>query len=139
MSKIVVPGEGRLYHGVHPGGGEGDEAEVNEKILNNYETRAGRKAAWVYFSHEWSESPVFPKETVRWIKEDRGAVPFIRLMLRSSAECEQVEARYTLEAIVAGDFDCELKDWGKNAATFGALICEWGTEVNDECFPWNAK
>ena len=139
MPKICVPGKGMLYHGVFPGGPDGNEDEPTLDRLLPYEEKAGRCVAWVYFSHEWSKGRAFPEATVRWI-HIHGAAPFIRLMLRSSTEQFVEEPLYKLKDIAAGRFDCDLAAWGKRAALVGyPLIAEWGTEMNGYWFPWNAK
>ena len=98
-----------------------------------------RKAAWVYFSHNWYAGRQFPLATATWIR-DRSSVPFIRLMLRSSPEQDVREPTYTINAIASGEFDEDLRSWGRAAASFGTpLIVEWGTEVNGEWFAWNGR
>jgi hypothetical protein len=134
-----VPAPGRLYHGVYPGGITGEEDDITPADVQSYETTAGRSVAWVYFSHNWYRDRAFPLTTATWIR-DEGAVPFIRLMMRSSPDQNVSEPVYTLEAILAGDFDDDLSAWGRSAAAFGSpLIVEWGTEMNGSWFPWNGS
>lgn len=134
---VIVPSPGRLYHGVFPGGLSGEEDDITPADLQRYEAAVGRSVAWVYFSNNWYRDRAFPLETATWIR-DRGAVPFIRLMLRSSPDQNVSEPLFTLEAILAGDFDEDLAAWGREAASFGTpLIVEWGTEVNGRWFSWN--
>ena len=70
---------------------------------------------------------------------EAGAIPFIRLMLRSSAETDVGESEYTLESILAGTFDDQLKAWGDGCTEplNTPLIVEWGTEMNGQWFSWN--
>ena len=92
---------------------------------------------WVYFSHNWYEGRGFPLETATWIRE-AGSLPFIRMMLRSSAEQGVEEPVFTLQAIIAGQFDDDFRSWCMVARDFGAtLLAEYGTEVNGEWFSWN--
>ncbi|MCA9835385.1 MAG: hypothetical protein KC422_00655 [Trueperaceae bacterium] len=129
---------GSYYHGVYPGSDTGDESDISLAHLQSYETLAGRKAAWVYFSNEWYKSRAFPWATAKWIRET-GSLPFIRLMLRSSPEISVEETTFSLERIVAGELDDDLRAWGKAAANFGTpLIVEWGGEMNGYWFHWNA-
>lgn len=138
-ARLAVPGDGRLYHGVYPGGPSGAEDDITPEGLSEYERLVGRRAAWVYFSDNWSRGREFPSATARWIR-DRGSVPFIRLMLRSSAEEKKRERVFTLDAIRAGRFDADLRRWSDGARAYGGpLLVEWGTEVNGEWFPWNAR
>lgn len=128
-----------IYHGVYPGTDSGAEDAVTPQSLSDYESAAGRRAAWVYFSHDWFNGRGFPLDTAGWIR-DGGRVPFIRLMLRSSNENPCPDPVYTLDAINAGDFDRDLAAWGKGARDFShPVIIEWGTEVNGKWFAWNGK
>lgn len=127
----------RLYHGVYPGGSTGAEDDITPELVTEYERAVGRTVAWIYFSHNWYQGRTFPLATARWIR-DRGCIPFIRLMLRSDDDNPRPEPEYTLEAIANGDFDGDLRAWGRAAREFATpLIVEWGTEMNGEWFAWN--
>ncbi len=132
---IPLPPENYLYHGVFPSGGETDV--VTLRSLREYEETVGKQAAWVYFSHFWHETKEFPTETAIWIREER-SVPFIRLMLQSSFRFRGSETVYTLDNILAGQFDGDLRAWCENARDFGTpIIAEYGTEVNSDSFAWS--
>lgn len=138
-ARIVPPPGGRLYHGCYPGGESGEEDDLTPDDLASYESTVGRKAAWVYLSNNWYRSRAFPKAEAGWIR-DSGAVPFVRLMLRSDAEQDHAEPLFTLPAILDGKFDDDLRKWGEAAKEFGTpLLVEWGTECNGEWFPWNGR
>jgi len=137
--RIAPPPAGRLYHGVFPGGITGEENDITPNNVDVYEKHVGKKVAWVYLSHNWFAGRKFPLETANWIRE-RGAVPFIRLMLRSTTEEGRREKLYTLQHIIDGKFDDDLKRWGQSAKQFGSpLLVEYGTECNGEWFPWNGR
>jgi hypothetical protein len=136
--RLVVP-PGGLYHGIHPGGASGLEDRIDAADLDAYERAVGRRAAWVYFSSEWSSSRAFPRATAEWIRA-RGSVPFVRLMLRSSLDTNVREPLFTLEAIARGDFDDDLRAWADGARAYGSpVVVEWGTEENGDWFPWSAR
>ncbi len=137
---IPAPEVGRFYHGSYPGGVTGEEDDITVRDVQNYEEVVGRKAEWVYFSNNWYADRRFPAETAEWIR-DHGAVPYIRLMLRSrDHETGKPEKKFTLQSIIDGKFDEDLKKWGRDAAAFGSpLIVEYGTEVNGEWFGWNGS
>lgn len=135
---LPLPPPGSLYHGVFPGPTNGREDGVTPEDLASYESAVGRRAAWVYFSSDWFRSREFPEETARWIR-DRGSIPFIRLMLRSDERLWHAESTFTLQRIIEGAFDGELRAWARAARSFGSpLLVEYGTEVNCEWFSWNA-
>lgn len=136
---VPLPPAGKVYHAVFPGSGTGggEEDDVTLNDLHSYEQYAGKTAAWVYFSHNWFRGRSFPLTTTTWIRNS-GSVPFIRLMLRSSEEQDVAEPTFTLDGIISGDFDSDLRAWAQGAREFGSpLIVEYGTEVNGEWFSWN--
>ncbi|MGB9639514.1 MAG: endo alpha-1,4 polygalactosaminidase, partial [Anaerolineales bacterium] len=134
---LPLPPEGYLYHGVYPGGKTGEESDLTIQDLQTYEQAAGKSVAWVYFSHNWYESRHFPIQTSSWIRA-KGSVPYIRLMLRSSAETDVAEPLYTLQAILDGEFDPDIHQWCATASQFSTpLLAEYGTEVNGRWFSWN--
>ena len=135
---VGTPAEGQLYHGVYPGGRTGWEDDITPADLDAYEAAAGAEAAWVYFSNNWFRSRAFPAQKAAWITA-RGAVPFIRLMLRT-ANPPRLGHPFTLQRIIDGAFDADLRRWGRAAAAFGdPLVVEYGTEVNGEWFGWNGR
>jgi len=138
--RIGRPAEGKLYHGVFPGGKTGDEDDITLKGLKSYQESVGNKTAWVYFSHNWFKGRQFPVKMAKWIRK-AGAIPFIRLMLRSTTEQDVGQDKlYTLQAIIDGTFDKDLKQWARDAKAFGTpLLVEYGTECNGEWFQWNGK
>lgn len=138
-ASVAPPPAGSLYHGVFPGGPSGEEGTITPESLDAYERAAAKTAAWVYFSDEWSKGSAFPLETCRWIRA-RGAVPFIRLMLRSDTEQFHAEPVFPLERIRSGSLDGELRAWARSAKDFATpILAEYGTEVNGEWFSWNGR
>ncbi len=137
---LDVPPPGQYYHGVYPGGISGWEDDITLDDVSTYEEAAGRQVAWVYFSHNWFHGRQFPLATVTWIR-DHGAIPFIRLMLRSDVdEVTGPDPLYSIDAILSGSFDADLRAWGEAAADFGTpLLVEWGTEMNGDWFSWNGR
>lgn len=136
---VSNPLAGQLYHAAFPGGTTdwGEEDDITLTDVQSYESSAGKSIAWVYFSHNWFRDLIFPSETVNWIRSS-GSVPFIRLMLRSSADQNIEERTFTLQNIIDGDFDGDLCAWAQSAAEYGdPLVVEFGTEVNGQWFSWN--
>jgi len=134
---IPNPPDGYLYHGVFPGGRTGEEDDITPNDLASYEETVGKDAAWVYFSNNWYESRDFPTETPKWIRE-AGSVPYIRLMLRHDLKYDGADTEYSLQNIIDGYFDGDLRTWCADARQFGAyLLVEYGTEVNSDSFVWS--
>jgi len=137
-TRIQVPPAGRLYHGVFPAGSTEPDSDISMQAADAYVEAVGRPLAWIYFSNEWYVTTSFPRVTAEAIRE-RGAVPFIRLHMRSQQKQEVVDPLYTLDNINAGMFDGDLRAWADGAKQFGtALIVQYGTEVNGDWNPWSA-
>jgi hypothetical protein len=138
-NSVDTPSPGGLYHGVYPGGQTGAEDDITLADVQSYEQAVGRRVAWVYFSNNWYASRAFPLATAQWIR-DAGSIPYIRLMLRSSADQNRRERTFSLKAILKGTFDEDLKNWARQARDFASpLLVEWGTECNGKWFSWNGK
>ena len=136
---VRIPPTGSLYHGAFPGNGSGREDDMTLDGIRTYEQLAGKTLAWVYFSHDWFRGREFPSATATMIR-DAGSVPFIRLMLRSDFRHWSPESTYTLQRILEGAFDGDLRSWFRSARRFGSpLIVEYGTEVNGDWFCWNGS
>lgn len=139
---LRIPLRGCLYHGVYPGGKTGEEDDITPHDVTSYESSAGRQVAWVFFSNNWFKSRAFPMEQARWIR-DGGSVPFVRVMLRHNSNelhpSDGPDKTFSLRRIVRGDFDKDLRAWGRSAARFRTpLLAEYGTEMNGFWFSWNA-
>lgn len=138
LQTLQLPEAGRFYHGVLPAGIGDPAVDISAASLDDYENAVGRKVTYVYFSHEWAVSRLFPGTTARWIRE-RGAVPFVRLMMRSQRNPLVADPVFTLDRIIAGEFDADLSAWADAARAFATpLLVEYGTEVNGDWNPWSA-
>jgi glycosyl hydrolase family 26 len=141
---LAPPPPGTLYHGCYWGGVGTDthdpsEHDVTPGDVARYEQAVGKKAAWIYFSNNWFESRKFPVAMCGWVR-DLGKVPYVRLMLRSDVDQRHAEKQFTLQKIIAGEFDLDLRVWARAAKEFGSpILIEWGTEPNGDWFGWNGK
>ena len=137
--QIALPPAGRLYHGVFPAGSSMPDSDASLTVADDYVQAVGRPLAYVYFSNEWFQTKAFPRQTAEAIRA-RGAVPFIRLHLRSQRKQLVTDPVYTLDNINAGMFDADLRAWADGAKAFGtALVVQYGTEVNGDWNPWSAE
>ena len=143
-AKIAPPPPGKLYHGFYWGGVGTDthdptEHDVTPEDVTRYEKAVGAKTTWIYFSDNWFESRKFPAKMCGWIR-DLGKIPYVRLMLRSDVDQEHSERKFSLQRIIAGEFDVDLRTWARDAKQFGSpILIEWGTEPNGNWFSWNGK
>ncbi|HYR21582.1 MAG TPA: glycosyl hydrolase [Chthoniobacterales bacterium] len=142
--QVLPPPVGKLYHGFYWGGVGTDthdptEHDVMPADATRYEQTVGAKTAWVYFSNNWFESRKFPDAMCTWIR-DLGKIPYVRLMLRSDVDQRHGEKKFSLQKIVGGEFDVDLRAWARDAKAFASpILIEWGTEPNGEWFSWNGK
>jgi hypothetical protein len=142
--RILVPPPGKLYHGCYWGGVGTDthdpsEHDVTPTDVARYEQAVGANTAWVYFSNNWFESRKFPAEMCSWIRNNE-KIPYVRLMLRSDVDQRHREKTFTLQKIITGEFDVDLREWARGAKAFGSpILIEWGTEPNGGWFSWNGE
>jgi hypothetical protein len=133
--KKIIPPESGVYVGAFPDMGSTEDS-VTFARLKAFENLTGQKPLWVYFSNNWFGGIKFPAGEVKIIK-DFGAVPFIRMMPRSDFSDTKSDPVYSLQKIIAGKFDKELKSWAHDAKKYNEpLMVEFGTEVNGNWFPW---
>jgi Glycosyl hydrolase family 26 len=143
-SPVAVPPAGKLYHGFYWGGVGTDrhdptEHDVTPADVARYEKAVGKQVAWIYFSDNWFQTRRFPAGMCGWIR-DLGKIPYIRLMLRSDVDQRHTETTFSLDKIIAGKFDVDLREWAREAAHFGSpILIEWGTEPNGDWFAWNGR
>lgn len=136
--KILPPTTG-TYHCAYPGFSEYEQEIVTEEKIKEFETLAGKRLTWVYFSDDWSSGISFPSEEVNLIN-GMGRVPFIRMMAWSAYQIEGEDPVYKMQSIIDGDFNAEITQWALDAkATNKPMMIEFGTEVNGDWFPWNGR
>lgn len=151
----VLPPEGPgAYHGAFAEFGA-NEDKVTRPAIKKFEDLTEKPLAWAYFSNNWfrqkdeNECPraeiKFPADAVQTIwtyRSDHPIIPFIRMMPRSNMpnaeESHALDPVYTMQRIINGAFDDELRQWARAAkATNIPLMVEFGTEVNGDWFSWN--
>jgi hypothetical protein len=131
---LAPPPDGRVYHAALPDFG-GPEDRVRASRIARFERDAERKIAWAYFSNNWVDGISFPTEDVDRILA-AGRVPFIRMMARSDYHEGGPDEYYTMQSILDGTWDADLREWCADAVATGApLLVDFGIEVNGEWFP----
>ncbi len=121
------------------------EDHVREARIADFEQLAGRPLSWVYFSQHWYLGLAFPRERVLTIWR-HGAVPYIAFLPSSGTfygpgkRQRNPERRYTLQRIIDGVFDPQLRAWAAAARDLNVpVLVSFGAEVNDEWGPWSAR
>lgn len=147
----VTPLSNGIYHGAFPGFGETEEV-VNHRAMADFESLARKPIAWAYFSNNWFTEQknrlvpkiAFPKEAVESVwgyRRENRVIPFIRLMARSGWGENMPDPIYTMDKLINDEtIAARLQDWADEAKRSDIpLMLEFGTEVNNDFFPWNGK
>jgi len=156
-TRVKVLFDEGIYHGAFPEFGESEEL-VTGKAIRTFEAAVGKNIAWAYFSNNWFVENDngklwpeirFPREAVLTIwnyRKQHRIIPFIRMMPRSNWDKDRPDPVYTMQNIIDGKFDAELREWARVARTIRPLnepdtsiplIVEFGAEVNGSSFPWS--
>ena len=145
--KVLPPSWG-AYLGAFPDfntTAQASEDHVRAGRIRAFEQLAGRSLSWVYFSQEWYRGMGFPRERVETIWNE-GAIPYIAFLPTSGdfygpGPQEQLpEGRYSLQHIIDGDFDRQLRAWADGARQENVpILLSFGAEVNDPWGGWDAK
>lgn len=136
--KLLPPPKDKIYFGAFPGFG-GSEDQVSRQKIVDFETLVQKKSAWVYFSQNWYNGIVYPKEAIEMIYQS-GHIPFVRLMPRSGDKQYVKEKTFSLQKIIDGKFDAALTAWAEEAkAEDIPLLIDFAVEPNGDWFGWSGK
>ncbi len=138
--KLSVAENGGIYIGAFANFSHNEHNVTVEKI-ENFENLAKKQLAFVTFSNNWNEGITYPKDVVHII-DKTGATPLIRLMPRSNYKQEGggKDPKFTLDKIINGTFDKELKQWAKDAKEDDIpLLLDFAPEMTGDWFSWNGK
>lgn len=134
----LKPLQNGIYHSAFPDFG-GQENFVSDERIVAYQDLVGKEIAWAYFSNNWIGGIFFPIDDITII-HNNGNTPFVRLMARSDFSEFGQDQTYTMQRILNGDFDTQLNEWFTKAAQLNyPILCEFGTEMNGNWFPWNGQ
>jgi hypothetical protein len=121
------------------------EDHVSVAKIDRFEQLAGRNVVWVYLTQHWYKGLQFPREKVLTIWRN-GQIPYIVFQPDSGALYgpgrRQVfpEQRYSLQHIIDGVFDPQLRAWADAARDSDIpILLEFGTEMNDSWGPWAGR
>jgi hypothetical protein len=124
---------------------EFSEDHVSVAKIDAFTRLAGRAPVWVYLAQHWHKGLQFPREKVLAIWR-HGQLPYIVFQPDSGAlygpgkPQQYPEQTYSLQHILDGDFDPQLRAWADAARDLEIpILMEFGTEVNDDWGPWNGK
>ena len=136
--KLKAPTDDKIYFGAFPDFG-GSEDEVSAKRVKDFEAIAQKKIAWAMFSDNWFKKGgiSYPKAHIHAIYST-GALPYVRFMPRSNEEQFKKEKKYSMQHIIDGMFDKELRQWAKDAKADNIpLLADFAVEPNGDWFGWS--
>ena len=137
-TKLLPPTDDKIYFGAFPDFG-GPEDNVSSGKIKDFEKLIEKKIVWGYFSQNWFNGIVYPKEAIASIHQ-QGVIPFVRLMPRSSEEQFVKEEKFTLENIINGKFDKELRRLARDAKEDAIpLLIDFAVEMNGNWFSWSGS
>lgn len=133
--RLIAPTEG-IYHSAHPDFGLRDD-EVTDQRVDFFLRLANRGIVWSYISDHWDGGISFPERACRLLN-DRGIIPLVGIMPWSTLRQNEREPKYTLENILRGDFDAQLRSYARAAGALDfPIMIEFGPEANGAWFPWS--
>lgn len=132
---LAPPADG-IYHSAHPDFGLRDDLVTADRV-HAFTSLAEKRIVWSFVSFHWDRGIVFPTETCRLLHGE-GVIPLIGFMPWSTLRQSQPEPIYTLEAILAGTFDHQLRACAREVRSLGfPIMIEFGPEANGSWFPWS--
>jgi hypothetical protein len=145
--KLVRPASGAYFGAFSDFNvpGEFSEDHVSVAKIDRFTRLAGRAPVWIYVTQHWWKGLQFPREKVLAIWR-HGQIPYVVFQPDSGAlygpgRAQQYpEQRFSLQHILDGEFDAQLRAWADAARDLDVpILLEFGTEVNDDWGPWNGK
>jgi len=138
MTKLQAPAGKSIYFGAFPDFG-GSEDNVTAQKVHDFELLADKEIAWAYFSQNWFNGIRYPKKHIHAIS-DAGTIPFVRLMPRSDEIQGHAEEHFSMQHIIDGLFDADLRAWAQAAKQDNIpLLVDFAVEANGDWFQWSGK
>ena len=136
QAKLSPPPGNRIYFGAFPDFG-GPEDIVTADRIEQFNSLAGKKIIWAYFSNNWGTDGVaFPRTKVETIRST-GTIPFVRMMPRRFFE-DPGDKTFSLQKIIDGLFDADLHQYAKDVKAYGHMVLiDFAVEMNGDWFPWS--
>lgn len=125
-----------VYFGAYMDFGE-TEDDVTLEGIEKFEKLAGKAPAIIASSSYWGEQS-FPSENLELIVR-HGAVPLVFWSPWDKPyEEKRGPDRFSLKAILAGEWDAYIDTWAEGAKKFGRpFFVSFCNEMNGDWFPWS--
>jgi Glycosyl hydrolase family 26 len=133
--KVLAPAK-FIYHSANPDFSSSEDA-VSAARIASFESLAGKRIVWAYFSDNWLKGITFPRAKADIIRKS-GHIPFVRLLSRSTEDQTCADKVYSPAKILAGVYDKQIKAYARAVKAYGGpIMMEWGTEANGDWFQWS--
>ncbi len=134
--KLLSPTGDEIYFGAFPDFGGPEDLVSAQKIID-FENLVNKKIAWACFSQNWYNGITYPKESIHII-HDQGSIPLVRLLPRSTQDEFVQEEQFSLQHIIDGVFDPQLRQWAQAAKADNIpLLVDFAVEPNGNWFGWS--
>ena len=136
--KLLPPKGNKIYFGAFPDFG-GSEDNVSSKKITDFNNMIKKKIVWAYFSDNWFNTIKYPKQSIHEIYKNK-TIPFVRIMPRSDEIQGHKEEVFSMQNIIDGKFDSDLKAWANEAKKDNIpLLVDFAVEPNGDWFSWSGK
>jgi beta-mannanase len=133
--EVVIPAHG-AYTGAFIDFGETEE-DVTLETIEDFEAMVGKHQAIIASSSYWGEQD-FPTRSLNLIWRHKSLPLVFWSPWDRPYEQDKGPDRFSLKAILAGQWDTYIDQWGDAARRFGKpLIVSFGNEMNGDWFPWS--
>jgi Glycosyl hydrolase family 26 len=133
--EVVIPEHG-AYAGAFIDFGETEE-DVTLDTIEQFETMIGKHQAIIASSSYWGEQD-FPTRSLTVIWQHHSLPLVFWSPWDRPYEQNMGPDRFSLKAIIAGNWDKYIDDWADAAKAFGKpMIVVFGNEMNGDWFPWS--
>lgn len=134
-AEVVVPGHG-AYTGAFIDFGEAEE-DVTLETIEQFETMVGKHQAIIASSSYWGEQD-FPTRSLNVIWQ-HGSLPLVFWSPWDRPyEQNMGPDRFSLNSIIAGNWDKYIDGWADAAKAFGkSMVVVFANEMNGDWFPWS--
>jgi len=132
---VVIPAHG-AYTGAYLDFGD-EEDDVTLELIEEFERMVGKHQAIIASSSYWGEQ-TFPTANMNLIWR-HGSLPLVFWSPWDKPyQQDRGPDRFSLQAILAGNWDQYIDKWADGARTFGRpMVVVFGNEMNGTWFPWS--
>lgn len=135
--KLLPPEQG-AYHGVFADLPEFLRTGEAAQGTISFEQLVQKGVAFSIIGDNWVEGITFPRRAVQEVT-DAGRIPVVHIKPWSvKRRGEGVDPLYSLQRLLAGRYDLEIRNYAKAVKTFGKpVVLDFAPEANGDWYPWS--